>query len=120
VDNLTQITWASNIGTFILYGLTNLIVVWAFLHRPNSSVLRHKLVPIAGFLANAFMLVGIVYLGASAGGSSATDAIIALAMVAAWIVAGAVWFIHNTRKQGHEILTRNAAQLTDAELADNT
>ena len=120
VDNLTQITWASNLGTFILYGLTNLIVVWAFLHRAGSSVVRHKIVPIAGFLANALMLVGVLYVGASAGGSSATDAIIALAMVGVWLVVGAVWFVHNTRKHGHEVLNRNAARLTDAELAEDT
>jgi APA family basic amino acid/polyamine antiporter len=119
VDNLTQITLASNVGTFILYGITNLIVVWAFLHRPNS-IIRHKIIPIAGFLANALMLVGVLYIGASAGGSSAADAVIALGMVGAWFVVGAAWFVHNTRKQGHEVLTRNAAQLTDAELADNT
>lgn len=119
VDNMTQITWASNVGTFLLYGLTNLIALWAFLGRPNNSILRHKLVPIAGFLANLLMLVAVLYIGASAGGNSAADAIIALAMVAVWMVVGIVWFILNTKKQGQEVLIKKATQLTEADLADN-
>jgi len=119
VDNMTQITWASNIGTFMLYGLTNLIALWAFLGRPNSSILRHKLVPIAGFLANLLMLVAVLYIGASAGGSSATDAIIALAMVAVWMVVGIVWFVFNTYKQGRKILIRESTQLTHEDLREN-
>jgi amino acid transporter len=119
VDNMTQITWASNIGTFMLYGLTNLIALWAFLGRPNSSIIKHKLVPIAGFLANLLMLVAVLYIGASAGGSSATDAIIALAMVVVWMVVGIVWFIINTRKQGHKILIKGAEQLTHEDLREN-
>jgi amino acid transporter len=119
VDNMTQITWASNIGTFMLYGLTNLIALWAFLGRPNSSIIKHKLVPIAGFLANLLMLVAVLYIGASAGGSSATDAIIALVMVAVWMIVGIVWFIINTRKQGQKVLIKGAKQLTHEDLREN-
>ena len=79
VDNLTQITLASNTGTFILYGLTNLICLWAFLHRPDASFFKHRIVPLLGFLANLLMLGAIVYLAISAGGNSANDAVIALA-----------------------------------------
>lgn len=119
VDNMTQITWASNVGTFLLYGLTNLIALWAFWGRAKSTFLRHRLIPIAGFLANLLMLVAVLYIGYSAGGSSSTDAIIALTMVAVWMAVGAVWFILNTRKQGQEVLTKKAIQLTEAELVDN-
>ena len=37
VDNLTQITLASNTGTFIIYGLTNLIALVAFFGRPGGA-----------------------------------------------------------------------------------
>ena len=110
VDNLTQITLASNTGTFLLYGLTNLIALWAFFHRPDSSILKHKLVPLLGFLANFVMFGAVIWLGISAGGNTANDAIIALAMVAVWLVAGSAWFIHNSKKEGLPVLTMNVPQ----------
>jgi amino acid transporter len=118
VDNLTQITLASNTGTFLLYGLTNLIALWAFFHRPDASFLKHRVVPLLGFLANFVMLGAVVWLGISAGGSSATDALIAIAMVLVWLVAGAVWFISNTRKQARPVMTGHLPQATGLEVDD--
>ncbi|MGB2673858.1 MAG: APC family permease [Methanoregula sp.] len=118
IDNLTQITLASNTGTFLLYGLTNLIALWAFFHRPDASFLKHRVVPLLGFLANFVMLGAVVWLGISSGGSSATDALIAIAMVIVWLVAGAVWFISNTKKQGRPVMTRNLPQATGLEQDD--
>ncbi len=117
VDNLTQITLASNIGTFLLYGLTNLICLWAFLHRSDASFFKHRIVPSLGFLANLLMLGAVVYLAVIAGGTSANDALIALGIVVVWIVIGAAWFIINVRKQGSRMMTKQASQLTTSELA---
>jgi basic amino acid/polyamine antiporter, APA family len=119
IDNLTQITLASNTGTFILYGLTNLICLWAFLHRPDASFFKHRLVPLLGFLANLLMLGAIVYLAINAGGNTANDAVIALAAVATWVVVGVVWFVINTQKQGRTVLSREASQLIASELDPN-
>ena len=116
VDNLTQITLASNTGTFLLYGLTNLIALWAFFHRPDASLVKHRVVPLLGFLANFLMLGAIVWLGIGSGGSSATDALIAIAMVAVWLVAGAAWFMVNTKKAGHPILSRHMPQATGLDI----
>jgi amino acid transporter len=117
VDNLTQITLASNTGTFILYGLTNIICFWAFLHRSDASFLKHRIVPLLGFLANLLMLGAVVYLAISAGGTSANDAMIALIIVAVWIIIGVVWFVINTRQQGSKVLTQESSKLTKSELA---
>jgi amino acid transporter len=117
VDNLTQITLASNTGTFLLYGLTNLIALWAFFHRPDANLVKHRIVPVLGFLANFGMLAAVVWLGVSAGGSSATDALIAIAMVVVWLIAGAVWFLHNTKKEGHPVMTGHMPQATGLEKA---
>ena len=119
IDNLTQITLASNTGTFLLYGLTNLIALWAFFHRPDANFLKHRVVPLLGFLANIVMLGAVVWLGISSGGSSATDALIAIAMVIVWLVAGAVWFISNTKKQGGPIMTGHLPQATGLEQDDS-
>jgi len=117
VDNLTQVTLASNTGTFLIYGLTNLIALIAFFKRPGASFIKHRLIPVFGFLANLLMLCGIVFLGIKAGGSTSTDAYIALAMVAVWMVIGIVWFMINTQRQKHPVLVHKTVQLNPADLA---
>jgi amino acid transporter len=113
VDNLTQITLASNTGTFLIYGMTNLICLVAFWGRPGANFMKHKVIPSLGFLANLMMLVGI--LSFKAGGSTSRDTILALGMVLVWLAVGIVWFVHNTRKQGHEVLVKKP-QLTQQDL----
>jgi amino acid transporter len=115
VDNLTQITLASNTGTFLVYGITNLICLVAFWSRPGANLMKHKIVPILGFLANLMMLVGIVTISFKAGGSTSRDAILAIGMVLVWMAIGIVWFVFNTRKQGHEILVKKP-QLTEDDI----
>jgi APA family basic amino acid/polyamine antiporter len=116
VDNLTQVTLASNTGTFLVYGLTNLIALVAFFGRPGAQLVKNRLVPILGLLANLIMFFGVVFLSFKAGGSTSKDAIIALVMVVAWLTAGVVWFVINTRKQGHKILVKTAPKLKPEDL----
>ncbi|HXZ95376.1 MAG TPA: APC family permease [Dehalococcoidia bacterium] len=116
IDHLTQITLASNTGTFLLYGLTNLIALVAFFGRPGAQFLKHRLVPVLGFLANLVMLVGVVYLSFKAGGTTSRDTVIALVMVVVWLAAGAVWFVLNTRRQGYRVLVSEAVQLMPSEV----
>jgi hypothetical protein len=47
-------------------------------------------------LANIGMLVGVVYMSVSAGGSTQTDTLIALGIVGVWIAVGAIWLILNS------------------------
>ena len=42
-DNLTQILLASNTGTFLVYGMTNMIVLVAFAGRQDTHWLKHTL-----------------------------------------------------------------------------
>jgi len=116
VDNLTQITLASNTGTFLIYGLTNLICLVAFWSRPGANFMKHKVIPALGFLANLMMLSGVVMLSFNAGGSTQRDTILALGMVLVWLAVGIAWFVLNTRKQGHEILVKSKPRLTQDEL----
>ena len=62
------------------------------------------------------MLTGIVVLSFKAGGSTSRDTILALGMVLVWLAIGVVWFVLNTRKQGHEILVKSKPQLTPEDL----
>ncbi len=45
VDTVTQITLASNFGTFIVYGLTCVIAIIAFASHQDRNVFKHYLVP---------------------------------------------------------------------------
>ena len=86
----------------------------AFFGRPGASLFKHKVVPLLGFLANLVMLLGVVYLSFKAGGSTSRDTVIALAGVMAWIAIGVVWFVLNTRRQGHPVLVPNKPALSQA------
>jgi amino acid transporter len=105
VDHLTQITLASNVGTFILYGITCLVTLVAFWSRADGDILRHKLVPIVGAFLNIFMMLAVFYVAFSSGGSSATDGQIAIAIVAAWILVGVAWFVINSARQGRSMIS---------------
>jgi len=104
VNTLTQITLASNTGTFIVYGMSCLITIVAFASRHDRHVLKHYIVPGVGALMNLAELFGVVYLAVKAGGDSSTNAYIALAMVGGWIVLGAVWVALNPNMRGVKVL----------------
>ncbi|MDP9326236.1 MAG: APC family permease [Candidatus Dormibacteraeota bacterium] len=105
VDNLTQITLASNTGTFLVYGMTNLICIIAFASRRDRHVLKHYIVPGLGLLANLGMLFAIFYLNIFvAGGATATDTIIALGIVVVWLLAGVIWMVVNSAVKKQPLL----------------
>jgi len=103
-DNLTQITLASNTGTFLVYGITCVIAIVAFAHRHDKHLVKHYLIPGLGGLMNLGALFGVVYLAVKAGGNSSKDTYKALAVVGVWIVLGFVWVAINSRRHGHKML----------------
>ena len=105
-DNLLQITLASNTGTFLVYGMTNAIVLIAFGGVHKRNILKHVIVPVLGLLANLGMLAGVIVMSVSAGGSTQTDTLIALAFVGVWIVIGAVWLVINSSANNQSILVK--------------
>ena len=88
IDNLTQITLVSNIGTFLLYGMTCLICVVAFAGTLKRPIFSTVLAPIAGAILNVVMLVGVLYFAITGGGSTQVDTIIAGAFSLGWLVVG--------------------------------
>lgn len=109
-DNLLQIILASNAGTFLVYGMTNAIVVVAFWHRAERNAVKHVFVPVLGLLANLAMLAAVVALSLGSGGSTQTDTLIALAIVLAWVGAGVLWLVANSRVTRRAILVRRVAE----------
>ena len=74
------------------------------MHKRN--IIKHVIIPIAGLVANIGMLVGIVYMSVSAGGSTQTDTLIALAIVGVWILIGAVWLVFNSAATKTSLLVK--------------
>ena len=109
-DNLLQTILASNVGTFLVYGMTNLIVIFAFWHRAERNVAKHILVPILGSAANVAMLLAVIGLSIAAGGTTQTDTLIALGFDAAWIAIGAVWIVASSRSAARSLLVKPAAK----------
>jgi amino acid transporter len=103
VDNLTQITLASNTGTFLVYGLTCFITIVAFASRHDRHAFKHYLVPGLGLLMNVSELGGVVYLAIKAGGTSSSDAYKAIAIVLAWMLLGVLWVASNPRMRGVKV-----------------
>ncbi len=103
VMNLTAITFLSNIGTFLLYGLTNVVAFVAFRRSPRSHTVKHVVVPLLGAFANLAMLLAVIYLGILGGGDTRTAALISIIAAGLWFVAGAAYFIGNTRMRGRQI-----------------
>ena len=73
VTALTGITLASNIGTFVLYGLICGFTFVTFAGRNEFHAVKHAIVPFLGVLGNVAMLVAVVWIGLGTPGVS-TDA----------------------------------------------
>ena len=103
VDNLTQMTLASNTGTFLVYGFTCMIALVAFASRHDKHPIKHLLIPGVGALMNIAELLGVVYIAVNASGTSPGNAFKALGAVALWCVIGVVWVLVNPNKRGHKV-----------------
>jgi hypothetical protein len=104
VVNLTAITFWSNIGTFMLYGMTNLIALVAFLRHPQRNALTHIVVPVLGALANVVMLVAVLYLGIAGGGDTQTAAMWSIIATGVWVVIGIVYLFVQSAKTRRKII----------------
>jgi APA family basic amino acid/polyamine antiporter len=104
VTNLMAITFITNIGTFLLYGMTNIISLVAFMRQPKRSILTTVIVPILGFITNIGMLVAIIVLGIIGGGATQTAALIAIITSLVWLAVGVVFLALNSKKLGRKII----------------
>lgn len=88
VNNLTQVTLVSNIGTFLLYGMTCIICVIAFAGVVGRSVFSTVIAPVLGAVLNIGMLIGVIFYAITAGGSSQINTIVAGVFSIAWLIIG--------------------------------
>ncbi len=107
-NTLLMITLVSNFGTFILYALSCLLCIVAYHKRADHSVLKHKLIPIFGFLANigcmAFYLIGPL-----AGLGTKMEPYGALIIAFLWGGYGAIYFMKSSKAKGKTVLLASKA-----------
>ena len=102
VVGLTGITLASNLGTFVLYGLTCIWTVVAFKHRKDFSLLKHGIIPVAGLIMNVIMIVAILYLYIIGNADAVSEAKICFWIAGGWAVVSLLYVgittMHKTYK----------------------
>jgi APA family basic amino acid/polyamine antiporter len=86
VVGLTGITLASNLGTFVLYGLTCTWTIVAYRKRADHNILLHDIIPALGVLANLVMLIAIVYLYVVGNSDSKNEAYIMFVIAGGWLI----------------------------------
>jgi len=104
VVGLIGITLASNLGTFVLYGLTCLWTIVAFAKRAEFSVVKHGIVPALGLLANLAMLGAILYLYISGNADAKGEAYICFAISGAWALISLAYVVVTSRRTGRAIV----------------
>jgi amino acid transporter len=91
VVGLTGITLASNLGTFILYGLTCVWTVIAFKNREEFNLLKHGIVPVLGVVANVVMVIAILYLYIIGNADAVSEAKICFWIAGGWGVVSLLY-----------------------------
>ncbi len=104
IDNLTQVTLISNVGTFLLYGMTCIICIVAFASVVGRNFLTTMLFPALGALLNVAMLIGVLYFAIAGGGSAQVDTIIAVIFAVLWLVIGFAFLYIRKLSTGTPIL----------------
>src|SRR5579863_3808762 len=87
-NGLQLVTLVSNFGTFMLYGLTNIVAIVAFYEHHDFHGFKHMVVPIFGALAN-FACMAFYIIGPLEGLGSAKEPLMAVGLSVIWGVYGA-------------------------------
>lgn len=104
VVGLTGITLASNFGTFVLYGLTCVWTIIAFVGRQDRQVVKHLIIPVLGLFANLAMLGAILYLYIIGNADAQHEAYICFAISGGWAVVTLVYVAVSSARKGRSIL----------------
>ena len=84
VVGLTGITLASNLGTFVLYGLTCIWTIVAFKGREDFNVVKHGIIPGLGLITNVVMVGAILYLYIIGNADAVSEAHICFWIAGGW------------------------------------
>jgi APA family basic amino acid/polyamine antiporter len=110
VVGLTGITLASNLGTFVLYGLTCVWTIVAFVERHDRHLVRHLTIPVLGLLANLLMVSAIFYLAVIGTSDSLHEAEICFAIAGVWAVITVLYVAMTSRSKGRSVMGQPVAR----------
>jgi APA family basic amino acid/polyamine antiporter len=98
-NGLLLVTLTSNFGTFLLYGLTNIVCIVAFREHESFHGFKHVVIPVFGAIAN-FSCLAFYVIGPLEGLGSVKEPLLAVAISAIWAIYGAIYFLRNSKKKG--------------------
>jgi amino acid transporter len=103
-NSLLLVTLASNFGTFLLYMLSNVVcwVGYASSH-PKYSLLKHRLIPLFGIVANLACMV-FYLIGPFMGFGTPKEPLIALGVALVWAIYGGIYFVRASKGKGRSTL----------------
>ncbi len=102
-NGLLTVTLLSNFGTFVLYGLTNIVCIVAFREHHEFHGFKHMVVPIFGAFAN-FACLAFYIIGPLEGLGSWKEPIIAVLLSVVWGVYGMIYFMRNSKRKGKDTI----------------
>ena len=102
-NGLLLITLLSNFGTFVLYGLTNIVCIVAFREHHEFSGFKHMVVPVFGAIAN-FACMAFYIIGPIEGLGSVKEPLMAVAISVIWGLYGAIYFVRSSKKKGKDTI----------------
>jgi basic amino acid/polyamine antiporter, APA family len=103
VDNVTIVTLVSNIGTFMLYGITcgiTLIATLAHLLDGEHNLLKTIVIPSLGLVMNLLMVCGIFYYGLTGAGNAKINSLTAIGISIGFFVVGFAYLIGDSLLKG--------------------
>lgn len=103
VVGLIGITLASNLGTFILYGLTCVWTIVAFKGREDFNILKHGVIPVLGVITNVVMTIGILYLYIVGNADAKAEARICFMIAGGWAVISVLYVAVTTVRKTYRL-----------------
>jgi amino acid transporter len=103
VVGLIGITLASNLGTFILYGLTCIWTIVAFKGREGFNIIKHGIIPVAGVIANIVMTIGILYLYIIGNADAKAEAKICFMIAGGWALVSLIYVAVTTVRKTYRL-----------------
>ena len=103
VVGLTGIALASNLGTFVLYGLTCAWTIIAFKGRQEFNLLKHGLIPVLGIVTNVVMAGAIIYLYSVGNADAQAEADICFLIAGAWGLVSLAYVVLTSVKRSYSL-----------------
>lgn len=103
-QSMLIVTLASNFGTFLLYMLTNVVAIVAFVQHQSFNTFKHVIIPVFGLLANLACMLFYLIGPFSVAGMSYKEPYIALGIAAIWGLYGAFYFLRRSKATGKPLL----------------